>query len=69
MAVARPTSGQLAGASVLLSVAGMLVGVWLMFGTGRPAVGWLLFILSFAGWLAAALLALRAGWHRGWFDR
>lgn len=69
MADARPTSGQLAVLSVAVSVAGMLLGVWLMFGTTLNVLGWLLFILSFAGWLAAALLAMREGWHRGVFDR
>lgn len=69
MGVARPTSGQAAGTAVALSVLGMVGGTAMLLTATYPTAGWLLFILSFAGWLAAALLALRAGWHRGWFDR
>jgi uncharacterized protein (DUF983 family) len=63
------TSGQLAGAVVALSVVGMLAGTALVLSVTYQTAGWLVFILSFAGWLAAALLALHEGWHRGAFDR
>lgn len=69
MALPRPTSAQLVGIAVGLSVAGMVAGTGLVLSASYQAVGWLLFILSFGGWLAAALLALREGWHAGWFDR
>jgi uncharacterized protein (DUF983 family) len=69
MAVTRPTLDHLAGVTVGMAVTGMLIGTALLLTATYAAVGWLLFVLSFAGWLAAALLALRAGWHRGWFDR
>lgn len=69
MARSRPTPDQLAGVAVCASVVGMVVGTGLLLTATNVAVGWLLFILSFAGWLAAALFALRAGWHRGWFDK
>ncbi|MDZ7702596.1 MAG: hypothetical protein U5J98_11360 [Halobacteriales archaeon] len=69
MTRSRPTIDQLAAVSVAVSVVGMLVGTALLLTAAYAAIGWLLFVLSFAGWLAAALLALRAGWHRGWFDR
>ncbi len=64
-----PTSAQLAGVSVGLTVAGMLVGTGLVLSGTYQTLGWLLLILSFGGWLAAALLAMREAWHRGWFDR
>ena len=69
MAESRPTLNQLAAVSVGVSVIGMLLGTALLLSDAYGALGWLLFVFSFAGWLAAALLALRAGWHRGWFDR
>lgn len=65
----RPASGSLAAVAVVFTVVGMLVGTALLFATPYRSLGWLLFMLSFGGWLAAALLALREGWHRGWFDR
>ena len=69
MASSRPSLDQLAAASVGVSVVGMVLGTALLLTATYAAVGWLLFVLSFAGWLTAALLALRAGWHRGWFDK
>lgn len=69
MASSRPSLDHVAAASVGLSVTGMLIGTAMLLTVTYAAVGWLLFVLSFAGWLAAALLALRAGWHHGWFDR
>ena len=69
MAPSRPTSAQIAAVSVGFTVAGMLAGAALVLATDHRAVGWLLFVLSFGGWLPAALLAMREGWHRGWFDR
>ncbi len=69
MAASRPSLDQLAVAAVAASVVGMVVGTALLLTVSYAAIGWLLFVLSFAGWLTAALLALRAGWHRGWFDR
>lgn len=69
MTVARPTSAQIAVVSVGLTVAGMLSGTALVLVTDHREAGWLLFVLSFGGWLPAALLAMREGWHRGWFDR
>jgi uncharacterized protein (DUF983 family) len=69
MALTRPSSGQLVGLTVGLSVAGMVAGTALVLSATFQVAGWLLFILSFGGWLAAALLALREGWHRGWFDK
>ena len=69
MAWSRPTLDHLTAASVGASVLGMLVGTAMLLTVSYAALGWLLFVLSFAGWLGAALLALRAGWHRGWFDR
>ena len=69
MASRRPTIDRLAVSAVVLSVVGMLFGTALLLTGAYAAEGWLLFVLSFAGWLAAALLGLRAGWHSGWFDR
>lgn len=69
MPVPQPSSGQVAAGAVGLTVAGMLAGVVLLFASDYPSVGWLVFILSFGGWLTAALLALREGWRRGWFDK
>lgn len=69
MSTSRPTSAQLAGVSVGITVIGMLVGTALVLSATYQTVGWLVFILSFGGWLAAALLAMREGWHRGWFDK
>lgn len=69
MALPRPSSAQLAGVSVGVSVVGMVAGTALVLSATYQTAGWLLFILSFGGWLAAALLALREGWHAGWFDR
>lgn len=69
MSLSRPSPGQLVGLTVGLTVAGMVVGTALVLSATAPAAGWLLFILSFGGWLAAALLALREGWHAGWFDK
>lgn len=65
----QPSSGQLAAGGVGLTIAGMAGGTVLLLASAYPSVGWLLFILSFGGWLGAALLALREGWQRGWFDR
>lgn len=69
MTVVRPTSARFAGLAVALTVAGMLAGTVLVLATDHAPAGWLLFVLSFGGWLAAALLAMQEGWHRGWFDR
>jgi hypothetical protein len=69
VSAAQLSSGHVAGAAVGLAVAGMITGVVLLFASDYPSVGWLVFILSFGGWLTAALLALREAWHRGWFDR
>lgn len=69
MSDGRPASGSLAAVAVGVTVIGMVVGASLLFATAYRSLGWLLFMLSFGGWLAAALLALREGWHRGWFDR
>lgn len=69
MALPRPSSAQLAGVSVGVSVVGMVAGTALVLSATFQTAGWLLFILSFGGWLAAALLALREGWYAGWFDR
>jgi uncharacterized protein (DUF983 family) len=68
MSLHRPTTGQLVGVSVGLTVAGMLAGTALVLSATYQTAGWLVFILSFGGWLAAALFAMREGWHRGWFD-
>lgn len=67
--MARPSSGQVASLAVALAVGGMGAGAVLVLGTGYQLAGWLVFVLSFAGWLGAALLAMREGWHRGGFDR
>lgn len=69
MPLSRPTAGQLVGASVGITVFGMLAGTALVLSATSQSAGWLLFILSFGGWLGAALLAMREGWHRGWFDK
>lgn len=69
MSLPRPSAAQLVGIAVGLSIAGMLAGTALLLSTDHQGVGWLLFVLSFGGWLAAALLALREGWQAGWFDR
>lgn len=69
MSLSRPSSAQLVGIAVGLSVAGMLAGTALVLSATHQTAGWVLFILSFGAWLAAALLALREGWQRGWFDR
>lgn len=69
MPYSRPTAGQLVGATVGFTVFGMLAGTALVLSATYQSAGWLLFILSFGGWLGAALLAMREGWHRGWFDR
>jgi hypothetical protein len=68
MSIAGLNSGQIPGVSVALTVLGMVAGAALVLSAAYERAGWLLFILSFGGWLGAALLALRAGWHRGWFD-
>lgn len=68
MSIAGLGSGQVAGLSVGLTVLGMVTGTALVLSGTYQKAGWLLFILSFGGWLGAALLALREGWHRGWFD-
>lgn len=69
MSLARPSTGRLVGVTVGLTVAGMLLGTGLLLASEYRAAGWLLFVLSFGGWLGAALLAMREGWHRGWFDK
>lgn len=69
MALTRPSTAQLAGVSVGVSVVGMLAGTALVLSATYQVAGWLLFIVSFGSWLTAALLALREGWHAGWFDR
>lgn len=69
MSITRPTSGQLAGVAVGFTVAGMVVGTALVLTRTYQSIGWLVFILSFGGWLPAALFALREAWHQGWFDR
>ncbi|MFB6361933.1 MAG: hypothetical protein ABEH59_11510 [Halobacteriales archaeon] len=68
MSFAGLNSGQVAGLAVALTVLGMVAGTALVLSSTYQQAGWLLFILSFGGWLGAALLALREGWHRGWFD-
>lgn len=68
MSIAGVRSSRIAGLAVGLSVLGMLFGTALVLSATYQRAGWLLFILSFGGWLGAALLALREGWHRGWFD-
>lgn len=68
MTLASSYGAQLAAVTVGLTAAGMLVGMALVLTATYQIAGWLLFILSFGGWLGAALLALREGWHRGWFD-
>lgn len=69
MSLSRPSSAQLVGVAVGFSVAGMLTGTVLVLSATHQSVGWIVFILSFGAWLSAALLALREGWQRGWFDR
>ena len=67
--MAARQSTRLATVAVVGTVAGMLVGAGLLLATEHRSAGWLLFVLSFGGWLGAALLGLREGWARGWFDR
>lgn len=68
MAQAGLSSGLVAGISVGVAVLGMFIGTALVLSATYQSAGWLLFVLSFGAWLGAALLALREGWHRGWFD-
>lgn len=63
------SSGRVAGVSVVVTVIGMLLGTALVLTATYADAGWLLFVLSFGGWLGAALLAMREGWDGGWFDR
>lgn len=65
----RRRATALTAAAVVASILGMVVGTGLVLATDHRSTGWLLFILSFGAWLAAALLGLREGWARGWFDR
>jgi len=69
LALPAMTSSRLAGVSVGFTVVGMLFGTTLVLSSTYQSVGWMVFVLSCGNWFGAALLALREGWNRGWFDR
>lgn len=58
----------LVAAAVCLTGVGMLGGAGAVL-SGGPAAGWHLFLVSFAAWMGAFVLAFLVVWNRGFVDR
>ncbi|GAB7013292.1 hypothetical protein [Halolamina salina] len=58
-----------AAVAVGLTVIGMTVGTILLLATGRTHVGWFMFLLSFGGWMFAAVAGMLLVWDSGYLDR
>lgn len=60
---------ELAGVVTGLTVIGMVVGTWLHLFGSSSNLGWFLFIISFAFWMAAAIVLMLLLWDAGYLDR
>jgi len=69
MAFGLSRRGTAAAVAVALTVVGMTVGTVLLLATGRTNVGWFMFLLSFGGWMFAAVAGMLLVWDSGYLDR
>jgi len=69
MAFGLSRRSTVAAAAVGLTVIGMTVGTVLLLATGRTNVGWFMFLLSFGGWMFAAVAGMLLVWDSGYLDR
>ena len=69
MAYGLSRQATIAAAAVALTVVGMTLGTVLLLATGRRDIGWFMFLLSFGGWMFAAVAGMLLVWDSGYLDR